>query len=261
RKIVPCTHLLRHYMNPHEHQSSQASSETQFTGSLGNTDSTVKSGKRPAREFIPEEESSGMNGSSSQSTQTDPTQPPIVAQLTRQDRAITEQLEGNLDSFRRGRTSKADAITKIISLVSESGLDKKIKRGTITSYILLLGEIEEKEGDRERRARLRDRTVGENPENRQGDTSAGSSSQTQLADRTETHNISKPEQSAATREQRNELARAGVDSYNNSRGNCSDSGESSGSEQHRPKAKKRKVIEEDLPWYQGEKVARESEDA
>ncbi|KAG6881885.1 hypothetical protein C0992_013228 [Termitomyces sp. T32_za158] len=191
-------------MNPHEHQSSQASSETQFTGPLGNPISAVKSGKRPAREFVPEEESAGTDGSQTQFTRTDPTHSPAITQPTRQDREITEQLEGNLDSFRRGRTSKADAITKIISLVSESRLDEKVKRGTIMSYIILLGEIEEKEGDRERRAKLRDRTIEESPENGRGDNQEGSSRQIQPVDGAEGRNVPEPERLAETRDRRDE---------------------------------------------------------
>ncbi|KAG6884785.1 hypothetical protein C0992_005779, partial [Termitomyces sp. T32_za158] len=141
--------------------------------------------------------------------------------------------------------TKTDAI--------KSDLDGKYQRDSIANYIILLGDIEEKERDREKRADRQEEAearfvrsrreserheaiepIGDEPKCREND----------------------PRQ-AQNRGIREDVPEEAIEDGESER----ESAGTSESEAHQLPSKKRKIYESDLPWFSEEKLARKEEDS
>lgn len=185
---------------------------------------------------------------------------PQVLRPSDQEQQILGRLEQIVDEFRHGRKSKVDAVTEIVETINKSDLDEKFRRGSIADYITVLTDIESKEKERDERTEHHEET-----ENRQPGERDGSVNREQLVEPDEEGERRKGKERARSptfppiHAHRNRLLRAAPESSDASSNSEADTSEGKSSPDQ-PKTKKRKVKEEDLPWYHGEKLARETED-
>ncbi|KAG6877687.1 hypothetical protein C0992_009454, partial [Termitomyces sp. T32_za158] len=231
-------------------QHAIVSSDTQSSGAPGSSSEPDRHGKRKAPEFTSGREISPVPA---QSPEASGSTGPVIVQPSDQEREISGRLEKIIDEFCHGSSTKIDAITAIIATISESNLDEKFKQGSITSYILLIGDIEEKEGDREKRAHFREAA--------ERSCEASGSAPTQEESSQENRDGAEPGGGGDIRTQRDRLISSVSRVRSEDEGSQYDSDKASGSESSQPKSKKRHIKEDDLPWFAEEKQAREEEDS
>ncbi|KAG6874646.1 hypothetical protein C0992_007125, partial [Termitomyces sp. T32_za158] len=197
--------------------------------------------------------------STSSSQQLHERTPSPILQPSEQERGITRRLESIVDGFRTGHASKCDAITGIINCISKAELDGRFKQESITSYIILLEDIETKERDWERRATHREEAE------RQRDLPVPDLEQTQPIEsirNTEQSTVGPSHREAtSSRTDRERTVRTSTRESQGGRGYDSDTTEGSEYHSDKPETKKRRVKKEELPWFTEEKLARENEDS
>lgn len=76
---------------------------------------------------------------------------------THREQLLIQQLESVVNDFRCEQKTKISAITQIFEIVNQSGADEGHRRDAVSSYLILLDTIKEKEKERGKRAEHRKR--------------------------------------------------------------------------------------------------------